>query len=144
MKKMFKEAVLGVMALFLAISFVSCDKDDLDISTKKAEITVNLKDVDGSPLSGWVVYGYNQFWWENGSKTSNVGVKQAATDANGKAVFVLDDVDITDAQEVYRFVVYYTITRTNVLGEKVTSETLQKVVAVTVKEGENQTVDIQL
>ncbi len=144
MKKMFKEAVLGVMALFLAISFVSCDKDDLDISTKKAEITVNLKDVDGSPLSGWVVYGYNQFWWENGSKTSNVGVKQAATDTNGKAVFVLDDIDITDSQEVYRFVVYYTMTRTNVLGEKVTSETLQKVVAVTVKEGENQTVDIQL
>lgn len=144
MKKMFKEAVLGVMTLFLAISFVSCDKDDLDISTKKAEITVNLKDVNGSPLSGWVVYGYNQFWWENGSKTSNVGVKQAATDTNGKAVFVLDDIDITDSQEVYRFVVYYTMTRTNVLGEKVTSETLQKVVAVTVKEGENQTIDIQL
>lgn len=145
MKRMFKKVIFGTIALFLAISLVSCNKDDLIDVGKKTEITVNLKDMDGSPLSGWVVYGYNQFWWNDGKpNTTSVGVKQSATDANGKATFVLEDIHIKDSQEVYRFVVYYTITRTNVLGKEVTSETLQKVVAVTVKEGQNQTIDIQL
>lgn len=139
MKKIFQKMLFGAVGLFLAFGMVSCSKDEA--KNKKAEISVFVKDTDGSPLSGWVVYGFNQFAWES---NSSFHAKQSATDASGKAAFVLEDVDIKDSQEVYRFVVYYTTTKTNVLGDRVTSGTLQKVLPVTVKEGENQTITLQL
>lgn len=139
MKKMFQKMLFGAVGLFLAFGMASCSKDEA--KNKKAEISVFLKDTDGSPLSGWVVYGFNQLAWETNTV---INAKQSATDASGKAAFVLEDVDIKDSQEVYRFVVYYTTTKTNVLNNKITSGTLQKVLPVTIKEGENQTITLQL
>lgn len=141
MKKMFQKMLFGAMGLFLAFGMASCNKDEMD---KKTEITVLLKDTDGSPLSGWVVYAFDEFAW---SSSSTFHAKQSATDASGKASFSLEDLDIggaTESQEVYRFVVYYTVTKTNIFGDKITSEALQKVLPVTVKEGENQTITLQL
>lgn len=123
-----------------------CSKDDVEKALQggKTEITVHLKDSDGTPLPQWVVYGYSQFRWE--SRTHSFA-KQAATDANGKATFSLEGIDIggaTSSQEVYRFVVYYTKTKTNIFGEKISSEALTKIVPITVKEGEDQTIEIKL
>lgn len=140
-----KRILTFVVGLFLAVGVTSCKKDVEEVLGfgQKSEITVLLKDTDGSPLSGWVVYGYNQFWWNNGSpSTSSVGVKQSVTDTSGKATFSLDN--IKDGQEVYRFVVYYTLTKKNIFGDKISEESLRKFVAVNVKQGENQTITLQL
>lgn len=118
-----------------------CSKNDDDNDSGNTEITVFLKDSKGTALSEWVVYGYSEFAWRAGS---TLAAKQSATDASGKAVFSLGPTDISNGQEVYRFVVYYTKTYTNILGNKKTSETLEKVVPVTVKRGQNQTVEINL
>lgn len=141
MRTIIQKMLFGAMGLFLAIGATSCSKLLEEVKDKKTEITVHLKDTDGTPLSGWVVYGFNEFAWH---ASSSFHAKQAATDSSGKATFVLENKDIKDSQEVYRFVVYYTTTKTNILGEKKTSGTLQKEHAVTVKQGENQTITLQL
>lgn len=129
-----------LLLLIAGAVVTGCSKDDED---KNTEITVFLKDSDGTPLNQWVVYGFQQVIWNAGVYSH--AVKQSVTDASGKAVFSLRPIDISGGkQEVYRFVVYYTKTKTNILGDKVTSETLQKVVPVNVKKGENQTVELKL
>ena len=138
---MFKR--IFVSLLIVGTIITGCSKNDNESESKNTEITVLLKDGKGEPLSQWVVYAYNEVAWR---ANSILAAKQSATDSSGKAVFSLGetDIDVSDNQEVYRFVVYYTKTKTNILADKRTSETLEKIVTITIKQGENQTIEINL
>lgn len=132
-----------LVAFVTTIISVSCSKEEIKeaLEGKKTEVSVYLKDTDGTSLNGWVVYGFNEFAWKN---ESTFHAKQSATENEGKAIFLLDDLDIKDQQEVYRFVVYYTKSKKNIFGQEITKESLKKVVPVTLKQGENKTVEIKL
>lgn len=142
-KNFLKTGLLLFVALVTTTLLTSCSKDDVKeaLEGKKAQVTVYLKDADGTPLNGWVVYGFSEFAWRS---ESTFHAKQAATENGGKATFLLDDLDISDEQEVYRFVVYYTKSKKNIFGQEITKESLKKVVPVTLKQGENKTVEIKL
>ena len=142
----FKLGVLILTILMTTAFAVSCSKEDVKetLEGKKTEVTVYLKDSDGSPLNGWVVYAFNEFAWKS---ESTVHAKQSATEGDGKAVFLLEDFDVggaTREQETYRFVVYYTQSKKNIFGQEISKESLKKVVPVTLKQGENKTVEIKL
>lgn len=139
-----------LVAFVVTMIGVSCSKKDIKedikeaLEGKKTEVTVYLKDTDGTPLNGWVVYGFSQFAWNT---ESTFHAKQSVTEGDGKAVFLLEDSDVGGArseQETYRFVVYYTKTKKNILGQEVSKESLKKVVPVTLKQGEKKTVEIRL
>ncbi|MDO4783385.1 MAG: hypothetical protein Q4A09_09255 [Capnocytophaga felis] len=135
-----------LVAFVATMISVSCSKEDIKeaLEGKKTEVTVYVKDIDGTPLNGWVVYGFDEFAWRS---ESTFHAKQSATEGDGKAVFLLGDLDVggaTSEQETYRFVVYYTKTKKNIFGQEITKESLKKVVPVTIKQGENKTVEIRL
>ncbi|ATA67672.1 hypothetical protein CGC48_02910 [Capnocytophaga cynodegmi] len=142
-KSSLKKGMWLLVAFVTTIISVSCSKEEIKeaLEGKKTEVSVYLKDTDGTSLNGWVVYGFNEFAWKN---ESTFHAKQSATENEGKAIFLLDDLDIKDQQEVYRFVVYYTKSKKNIFGQEITKESLKKVVPVTLKQGENKTVEIKL
>ena len=126
MKKIITKVAAGILGLFLALTSLSCSKEERNKLEGKTDVTVLLRDSDGTPLKEWVVYAFNEFAWGAGS---TFHAKESATNAEGKAEF--SGLDIKDDQEVYRFVVYYT-------------ETKKKVVPVTLKPGESQQVNLTL
>ncbi|MFJ1474555.1 hypothetical protein ACILE9_09840 [Capnocytophaga cynodegmi] len=142
-KSILKKGMWLLVAFVTTIISVSCSKEEIKeaLEGKKTEVSVYLKDTDGTPLNGWVVYAFNEFAWKS---ESTFHAKQSATENEGKAIFLLDDLDIKDEQEVYRFVVYYTKSKKNIFGQEITKESLKKVVPVTLKQGENKTVEIKL
>ncbi|AEK23122.1 Conserved hypothetical protein [Capnocytophaga canimorsus Cc5] len=142
-KSTLKKGMWLLVAFVTTIISVSCSKEEIKeaLEGKKTEVSVYLKDTDGTPLNGWVVYGFSEFAWKEGS---TFHAKQSATENEGKAIFLLDDLDIKDQQEVYRFVVYYTKSKKNIFGQEITKESLKKVVPVTLKQGENKAVEIKL
>ncbi|MFJ1378293.1 hypothetical protein ACILE8_07975 [Capnocytophaga canimorsus] len=142
-KSTLKKGMWLLVAFVTTIISVSCSKEEIKeaLEGKKTEVSVYLKDTDATPLNGWVVYAFNEFAWKEGS---TFHAKQSATENEGKAIFLLDDLDISDEQEVYRFVVYYTKSKKNIFGQEITKESLKKVVPVTLKQGENKTVEIKL
>ncbi|GIM52333.1 hypothetical protein [Capnocytophaga cynodegmi] len=142
-KSILKKGMWLLVAFVTTIISVSCSKEEIKeaLEGKKTEVSVYLKDTDGTPLNGWVVYAFNEFAWKS---ESTFHAKQSATENEGKAIFLLDDLDIKDQQEVYRFVVYYTKSKKNIFGQEITKESLKKVVPVTLKQGENKTVEIKL
>ncbi|MFK8376819.1 hypothetical protein [Capnocytophaga canimorsus] len=142
-KSTLKKGMWLLVAFVTTIISVSCSKEEIKeaLEGKKTEVSVYLKDTDGTPLNGWVVYAFNEFAWKS---ESTFHAKQSATENEGKAIFLLDDLDIKDQQEVYRFVVYYTKSKKNIFGQEITKESLKKVVPVTLKQGENKTVEIKL
>ncbi|MFK8299073.1 hypothetical protein ACI76O_09745 [Capnocytophaga cynodegmi] len=142
-KSILKKGMWLLVAFVTTVISVSCSKEKIKeaLEGKKTEVSVYLKDTDGTPLNGWVVYAFNEFAWKS---ESTFHAKQSATENEGKAIFLLDDLDIKDEQEVYRFVVYYTKSKKNIFGQEITKESLKKVVPVTLKQGENKTVEIKL
>ncbi|MFK8276246.1 hypothetical protein ACI76Y_11315 [Capnocytophaga cynodegmi] len=142
-KSILKKGMWLLVAFVTTIISLSCSKEEIKeaLEGKKTEVSVYLKDTDGTPLNGWVVYAFNEFAWKS---ESTFHAKQSATENEGKAIFLLDDLDIKDEQEVYRFVVYYTKSKKNIFGQEITKESLKKVVPVTLKQGENKTVEIKL
>ncbi|MFK8282907.1 hypothetical protein [Capnocytophaga cynodegmi] len=142
-KSTLKKGMWLLVAFVTTIISVSCSKEEIKeaLEGKKTEVSVYLKDTDATPLNGWVVYAFNEFAWKS---ESTFHAKQSATENEGKAIFLLDDLDIKDEQEVYRFVVYYTKSKKNIFGQEITKESLKKVVPVTLKQGENKTVEIKL
>lgn len=139
MKKIITKVAAGILGLFLALTSLSCSKEERNKLEGKTDVTVLLRDSDGTPLKEWVVYAFNEFAWGAGS---TFHVKESATNAEGKAEF--SGLDIKDDQEVYRFVVYYTETKKNIFGKEVSKESLKKVVPVTLKPGESQQVNLTL
>ena len=140
----FKLGVLILTILMTTAFAVSCSKEDIEKALGKTEVTVYLKDSDGTPLNGWVVYAFSEFAWRS---ESTIHARQSATEGDGKAVFLLEDLDVGGAlseQETYRFVVYYTQSKKNIFGQEISKESLKKVVPVTLKKGENKTVEIKL
>ncbi|MEB3040851.1 hypothetical protein [Capnocytophaga gingivalis] len=139
MKKIITKVAAGILGLFLALTSLSCSKEERNKLEGKTDVTVLLRDSDGTPLKEWVVYAFNEFAWGAGS---TFHAKESATNAEGKAEF--SGLDIKDDQEVYRFVVYYTETKKNIFGKEVSKESLKKVVPVTLKPGESQQVNLTL
>ena len=98
MKKIIKKTAVGILGLFLALTAISCTKEERNKLEGKTDVTVLLRDSDGTPLKEWVVYAFNEFAWGAGS---TFHAKESATNVEGKAEF--SGLDIKDDQEVYRF-----------------------------------------
>nr|WP_314290642.1 hypothetical protein [uncultured Capnocytophaga sp.] len=133
-----------ILTLLIALAIVACSKEDIKKMEGKVDVTVYLKDANGTPLKNWVVYAYDQWAWENkGSSRPTFHAKSAATDDEGKAIFTLS-VDKFEEREVYHFVVYYTQNKKNLSGDEVTENTLKTSKAVTLKSKDNAPITLQL
>ncbi|GJH40406.1 hypothetical protein RCZ04_09560 [Capnocytophaga sp. HP1101] len=133
--------------LLVALGALSCSKEQIKKLEGKVDVTVYLKDSNGTPLKNWVIYAYDEWGWKNKSESNpTFGTKPSATDDDGKASFVLS-VDVVDGQEVYQFVVYYAednAGKKNLSGSEVTKNSLKTVKAVTLKTDEKPTITMGL
>lgn len=136
-----------ILTLLITLAIVACSKEDIKKMEGKVDVTVYLKDTNGTPLKKWVVYAYDEWAWKHkGDSNPTFHAKQSATDDNGKADFLLS-VDKFDEQEVYRFVVYYTednLGKTNLSGDSFPKNYRQKVIPVTLKSKDNAPITLQL
>ena len=133
-----------ILTLFIALAIVACSKEDIKKMEGKVDVTVYLKDANGTPLKNWVVYAYDQWAWEHkGGSKPTFHAKSTATDDEGKAIFTLS-VDKFEEREVYHFVVYYTQNKKNLSGDEITENTLKTSKAVTLKSKDNAPITLQL
>ena len=133
-----------ILTLLIALAIVACSKEDIKKMEGKVDVTVYLKDANGTPLKNWVVYAYDQWAWENkGGSKPTFHAKSTATDDEGKAIFNLS-VDKFEEREVYHFVVYYTQNKKNLSGDEVTENTLKTSKAVTLKSKDTAPITLQL
>ena len=133
-----------ILTLLIALAIVACSKEDIKKMEGKVDVTVYLKDANGTPLKKWVVYAYDQWAWKHkGDSNPTFHAKQMATDDEGKAIFTLS-VDKFDEREVYHFVVYYNQNKQNLSGDDVTGNTLKTSKAVTLKSKDNAPITLQL
>ena len=128
MKKIITKVAAGILGLFLALTSLSCSKEERNKLEGKTDVTVLLRDSDGTPLKEWVVYAFNEFAWGAGS---TFHAKESATNVEGKAKF--SGLDIKDTE-----------TKKNIFGKEVSKESLKKVLPVTLKPGESQQVNLTL
>lgn len=133
-----------ILTLLIALAIVACSKEDIKKMEGKVDVTVYLKDTNGTPLKKWVVYAYDQWAWEHkGGSKPTFHAKSTATDDEGKAIFTLS-VDKFEEREVYHFVVYYTQNKKNLSGDEITENTLKTSKAVTLKSKDNAPITLQL
>ena len=136
-----------ILMLLIAFGALSCSKEDIKKLEGKVDVTVYVKDNNGTPLKNWQVYAYDEWAWEHKSDSHpTFHAKQSATDDEGIASFVLS-VDVIDEQEVYQFVVYYTednAGKKNLSGTEITKNSLKTVKTVTLKAKEKSTITITL
>ena len=133
-----------ILTLLIALAIVACSKEDIKKMEGKVDVTVYLKDANGTPLKKWVVYAYDQWAWEHkGGSKPTFHAKSMVTDDEGKAIFTLS-VDKFDEREVYHFVVYYNQNKQNLSGDDVTGNTLKTSKAVTLKSKDNAPITLQL
>ena len=133
-----------ILTLLIAFAIVACSKEDIKKMEGKVDVTVYLKDANGTPLKNWVVYAYDQWAWEHkGGSKPTFHAKSMATDDEGKAIFTLS-VDKFEEREVYHFVVYYNQKKQNLSGDDVTENTLKTSKAVTLKSKDNAPITLQL
>ena len=133
-----------ILTLLIALAIVACSKEDIKKMEGKVDVTVYLKDANGTPLKKWVVYAYDQWAWEHkGGSKPTFHAKSTATDDEGKAIFTLS-VDKFEEREVYHFVVYYTQNKQNLSGDDVTGNTLKTSKAVTLNSKDNAPITLQL
>ena len=75
-----------ILTLLIALAIVACSKEDIKKMEGKVDVTVYLKDTNGTPLKNWVVYAYDQWAWEHkGGSKPTFHAKSMATDDEGKA-----------------------------------------------------------
>ena len=133
-----------ILTLLIALAIVACSKEDIKKMEGKVDVTVYLKDANGTPLKNWVVYAYDQGAGEHkGGSKPTCHAKSTATDDEGKAIFTLS-VDKFEEREVYHFVVYYTQNKKNLSGDEITENTLKTSKAVTLKSKDNAPITLQL
>ena len=45
-----------ILTLLIALAIVACSKEDIKKMEGKVDVTVYLKDTNGTPLKNWVIY----------------------------------------------------------------------------------------
>ena len=126
--------------LFLVVFTFSCSKDEeTKVALPITSATIVLKNLAGAPVSGIVVYAYNQSKFETLGDKKEFADGQAASDANGNAVFANIEYptvfnDLNNNQNVFRFSAHY---RLNGFDK-------QKVTAITFIKGEQKTQTVVL
>lgn len=108
MKKMF--------TLFLLIgTLIACSSDDDSGSDDTVtSLALTLEDPNGDPVSGIVVYAYDEDTWSVIGDDPQFADFQASSDANGIATFsnLTTDLNFTELNnftQTFRFSAYYTI-----------------------------------
>ena len=125
-----------IFFISMVITFLnSCsDSDDGATSQQSEETTaeITLKDASGDPVSGIVVYAYNESNWEIHGDNTQFANHQAASNDDGIASFNLSsDLDFSELNNfthTFRFSVRYSI---NDVNEK-------KLKAITFEEGDSK------
>ena len=135
---LFKKSILLLVTIFT----ISCSKDE----EKKTEVvatitkaTLVLKGTNGTPVSGITVYAYDQDTWQAFGDNSTFADGQAASDANGNAVFANIEynntfTDLNNNQNNFRFSAYYSVNGVN----------KRKVTTITFNKGEQKTQSVIL
>lgn len=128
-----------ILFLFAFIGILSACSSDDNSTAKVTKATLALKDASGQSVSGITVYAYDQDTWEVIGDNPLFAEGQAASDANGNAIFNNIEYansfnDINNNQNTFRFSAHYT------LGG--TAKT--KVTAITFTKGEQKTESVTL
>lgn len=133
MKKMF--------TLFLLIgTLIACSSDDDSGSNDTVtSLELTLEDTNGDPVSGIVVYAYDQNTWSVIGDNPQFADFQASSDSNGVATFsnLTTDLNFTELNnftQTFRFSAYYTINGNNT----------NKVTAISFNRGDDKTQTITL
>lgn len=133
MKKMF--------TLFLLIgTLIACSSDDDSGSNDTVtSLELTLEDTNGNPVSGIVVYAYDQNTWSVIGDNPQFADFQASSDSNGVATFsnLTTDLNFTELNnftQTFRFSAYYTINGNNT----------NKVTAISFNRGDDKTQTITL
>ena len=119
-----------ILALSLGLSSCSKDKDD-------TKATILLIDANQAPVNGITVYAYTSGTWNSFGDDSFFADKTISSDANGEAIFLLDDIVALfafDSQETIYFSAHYEINGV----EK------QESTSLTFKEGDSKTATLIL
>ena len=133
MKKMF--------TLFLLIgTLIACSSDDDSGSNDTVtSIELTLEDTNGDPVSGIVVYAYDEDTWSVIGDDPQFADFQASSDSNGVATFSnlttdLNFSELNNFTQTFRFSAYYTING---------NET-NKVTAISFNRGDDKTQTVTL
>lgn len=125
---------LTILAMTVLLSFNSCSKDD----SNKTNATIKVTDSKG-PVSGIVVYVYEETQWSVIGDDPQFAQGQASTNSDGVATFSNLEYNlvfngINNNQNTMRFSAHYTIN-----GVKKT-----KVTAITFSKGDSKTGSLYL
>ena len=133
MKKMF--------TLFLLIgTLIACSSDDDSGSTDTVtSLELTLEDPNGDPVSGIVVYAYDENTWSVIGDDPQFADFQASSDSNGVATFSnlttdLNFSELNNFMQTFRFSAHYTINGNDT----------NKVTAITFNRGDDKTQTITL
>lgn len=128
MKKMF--------TLFLLIgTLIACSSDDDSGSNDTiTSLELTLEDTNGDPVSGIVVYAYDEDTWSVIGDDPQFADFQASSDSNGVATFsnLTTDLNFTELNnftQTFRFSTYYTINGNDI----------NKVTAISFNRGDDKT-----
>ena len=101
--------------LFLSIGlFTACSDDDTSTDDDITSANIILNDTNGDPVSGTVVYAYNESTWSVIGDQTNFADFQAATGADGVATFSnlttnINFSNLNNFTHTFRFSVRYSI-----------------------------------
>ncbi|SHG63377.1 hypothetical protein SAMN05444372_10840 [Flavobacterium micromati] len=123
----------SVVAVALILSLNSCSKDDDESTDSKTNAKITVTDANG-PVSGMVVYVYDQSTWGVIGDEPNFANGQVSTDKQGIATFSNLEYtnifnEINNNQNNMRFSAHYSLK-----GVKKT-----KVITITFNKGESKT-----
>lgn len=130
-----------MFTLFLLIgTLIACSSDDDSGSNDTVtSIELTLEDTNGDPVSGIVVYAYDEDTWSVIGDDPQFADFQASSDSNGVATFSnlttdLNFSELNNFTQTFRFSAYYTING---------NET-NKVTAISFNRGDDKTQTVTL
>jgi len=111
MKRIINLLLIG--SIVSSVILTGCKKDeDENTSTGDTTATITVYDNSNATVSGQVVYTYDQSTWDAHGDEPLVADKKVATNSDGKAKIVLDDITnlfAFESQETLHFSVHYTV-----------------------------------
>jgi len=130
-----------IFTLFLIIgTLIACSSDDDSGSADTVtSIELTLEDPNGNPVSGIVVYAYDEDTWSVIGDDPQFADFQASSDTNGIATFSnlttdLNFSELNNFTQTFRFSAYYTINGNDT----------NKVTAISFNRGDDKTQTITL
>jgi len=126
-----------LMLLMISVMLVSCKKDEEETPQKQTTAEITVLSATNEAVDGVSVYAYKENTWTIIGDNPVFSDKTVATDASGKAMFLVDDIHMIfsmDTQANLHFSVHY-----NIGGVDKTKTT-----AITFVQGDQKSASIKL